>query len=1073
MHRSFIALMLLVPVLAGCRSIATEATEATQPLRRQPCPDPCRVAFTTTEATHSHVDVSPDGRFLLFDVLGDIYRVPIGGGDAQPVLTGSDFQWMPRYSPDGKRIAFMSDHGGAANLWVADADGSGARQVTRGWKAQITAPVWTPAGGLLFQSVRDDVVRTNLMDSNGNGTELAMRLLPAHAQMSGTALQGYGVGTHDGSGKYRSALPTGEISRFDLENVTVAPLGIRGAQPRLSPDGARLAYVHEEKIGQWNLLVRDLATGATRVVLKGMPWSRMFPYAEDPVPSFAFMPDGESIVAWHDLKLKRAWVGSGRVQVIPVTIRVDMRVDAPVHATNGLRIPDSVVSRVVRWPAVNSRTGQLVSGVFGKLYTTDVNTGLSNRLTSGADFEFAPALSPDGTRVAYVTVGADEAGDLRVRDLRTGQEKSIARAPGKYLNPAWSPDGSLLAYLQLRGDPLRGKGQVDLRVASVAGKARDRHLASMSMAFPPGERISPILSFSRDGLRVTVSGAGALEGSEVQPQNVRIPTEWVHQVGVDGRGARTCFEIPTSDEAIVSPDGARIAITRNWRLYTIDLPDCLGAKPALLDMAAAVEVDGARLPVHVAWASDDRLLWAEGNAIQQARIDGGAKRQLTTVEIERPRDIAPGALAIVNAGIVTMRGDEVIHDGAVVIEHGRIVQVGPMRDIAIPEHATVIPADGMTVIPGLMDVHAHQMHPMELWNRQFQSYVASLAYGVTTIFDPATRTLLDPIGQAEMIAVGDIVGPRILASGPVLLGNPESARLGAVPLASEEDAADAILRRSGMLAGPLKEYAYPERGQRQRLIAAAREQEVPVVSEGRDRVMNLTRIIDGYTAVEHAFWNYPMGDDVVSLLAQSGVGYTPIVVIEKMGMPGYFTRRHDLLADRKFRRFTPTEVAERGMHVGPNQLTPAEQDRQFLSDARLNAKILGGGGLLSTGTHGVTWKGIHWEMEALVLGGATPHDALRAATLNPARKLDLDRELGSIEPGKIADLVIVRGDPLRDIGNTQAIQYVIKDGNVFDAESMARIWPDFKALEPWPWQSDEDRRKFVAPVPAPLRPVAQ
>jgi len=317
MHRLILTFILLM--LAGCQSSAIESLHSSQP---RPCADLCRVTFTTTEATHSHVDASPDGKFLLFDVLGDIYRVSINGGEAEPVLTGSDFQWMPRYSPDGKRIAFMSDHGGTVNLWVAGADGSGARQVTQGWKAQVTAPIWTAEGGLLFQAVRDDVIRTNLMDSQGNRTELAMRLLPAQAQLSTNGLQGYGVGTHDGSGKYRSTLPPDEISRFDLKIGTVVPLDIRGAQPRLSPDGTRLAYVQEGKIGQWNLLVRDLATGATRVILEDMPWSsNTFRYSEDQVPSYAFMSDGESLIAWHDLRLKRVWIESGRVEIIPVTIR--------------------------------------------------------------------------------------------------------------------------------------------------------------------------------------------------------------------------------------------------------------------------------------------------------------------------------------------------------------------------------------------------------------------------------------------------------------------------------------------------------------------------------------------------------------------------------------------------------------------------------------------------------------------------------------------------------------------------------------------------------------------------------
>src|SRR5688500_10154481 len=102
--------------------------------------------FTATEGTWISLDVSPDGRTILFELLGDLYTLPIAGGTATRITNGQAFDMQPRYSPDGKSIVFVSDRNGSENLWVADADGANARALTTGERQDFLSPVWAPDG---------------------------------------------------------------------------------------------------------------------------------------------------------------------------------------------------------------------------------------------------------------------------------------------------------------------------------------------------------------------------------------------------------------------------------------------------------------------------------------------------------------------------------------------------------------------------------------------------------------------------------------------------------------------------------------------------------------------------------------------------------------------------------------------------------------------------------------------------------------------------------------------------------------------------------------------------------------
>src|SRR5215217_44694 len=112
--------------------------------------------FDTDEGTWISLDVLPDGSTLVFELLGDLYTMPVQGGDAKRITRGLPFDSQPRYSPDGKRIVFLSDRDGAENVWTCDPDGGKLKQVTHGKGALFASPVWTPDGDYVIVSRQDD-----------------------------------------------------------------------------------------------------------------------------------------------------------------------------------------------------------------------------------------------------------------------------------------------------------------------------------------------------------------------------------------------------------------------------------------------------------------------------------------------------------------------------------------------------------------------------------------------------------------------------------------------------------------------------------------------------------------------------------------------------------------------------------------------------------------------------------------------------------------------------------------------------------------------------------------------------
>jgi imidazolonepropionase-like amidohydrolase len=387
--------------------------------------------------------------------------------------------------------------------------------------------------------------------------------------------------------------------------------------------------------------------------------------------------------------------------------------------------------------------------------------------------------------------------------------------------------------------------------------------------------------------------------------------------------------------------------------------------------------------------------------------------------------------------VITMHGDEVIERGTVVVEGNRIVAVGSMDDVEVPVAAHVVDASGKVLAPGLVDVHWHGAFGSEEITPQ-QNWVtyASLAFGVTTAHDPSNDTS-EVFAAAELQRTGAIVAPRIFSTGTIVYG----AEAGVMaPIDSLDDARQHLSRLRASGAFSVKSYNQPRRDQRQQVIEAARELGMLVVPEGGSTFQhNLTMIVDGHTGIEHSIPVAAIYSDVEQLWGASGTGYTPTLGVGYGGIWGesYWYQHTEVWKNERLLTFVPRRFVE--PRARRRSMAP-EGDYNHFNNAAVAAQLQDKGVLVNLGAHGQR-EGLaaHWELWMFAQGGMTPLEALRAGTLDGAKYLGLDREIGSLEVGKLADLMVLGADPLEDIRNSEQVEMVMVNGRLFDASSMEEL----------------------------------
>ncbi len=1003
-----------------------------------------------TEGTWMNVDVSPDGRHIAFDLLGHLYEMPASGGNATALTSGRSINLLPRYSPDGTRIAFTSDRDGVEDLWILERVSGKLTKLTDS-KDRVLSAGWSADGRFLYGTM----MRTSAMTM----TPMQFDLYGGRQQLFESA----GYGPLGLISNYRDRPARNQLF-FDFVNEDLPASGgyiviydkstgersiyrqrPGGAvAPALSPDGRHLAYIHREDVDT-QLILHDLDTRTEQVLLKNLVQDRQETFSSDlhgPYPTMSWMPDGKAVVLWHRGGIYSVDISTEEARRIAFRARVTRSMDKTIRFK--APVPDEQAStRVHRWAQRTSRG--ILFEALGDLYLkTDRET---RNLTRSQSHETSPLYDEDSHTLYYASWSDDELGSIHQQKLPGGKPRKLTTRPSQYGALTLSPDGHQLAFLRedgrlQEGELLDRQSHFELIVLNLQdGKERLVSPVYWDYGYGVSQLEMPSVRFSPDGRQ--------LYFSELIKSTLRL-----ERIDIDGRQKTELYRFPKASRAEVSPDGRWIAYQEYHRNYLT--PFSYIGKPITVSAdegtGTSLRIDAEHDGLYHRWSRDSRsLMWARGGEfIEKAVAEivaGSGKVTSTPLAVTFQVDKPTSVIALKGARVITIDPRRrVLENTTLLVRGNRIAAIG--ADVDIPKDAKVFELQGRTIMPGLVDAHAHLksttgaiMKMPALGVIEQRSFVlnSNLAYGVTTLYEVA-GTVDKDFWMSDMLLKGSMTGPRLYSVGTILCGMQRFLERSYRSMNSYQDVLEHVRFNKAFGATALKEYMVASRRVRQQVAAAARAEGLNLVIEpGYEANTNISRLIDGATELAHDLVFTAVYDDYVRMFAANRMGITSTTTPEPDHLNALFSQAR-MWEDPKLNRFARREALRprmrRPQHVFDDDLV------YRLKSAGLK-KLYDAGVPIQMGGHGeLLGMDLHYQMEAHALGGFTNMEALAVTTIGGAWNQGLDHAIGSLETGKMADLIILNGNPLDDIRNTHKIELVMKNGVLYSGADAARVFPD-------------------------------